>query len=114
MSATLTQKLIKVGKSLNTRFTLHSKPLAWEEIFSDTGLLPAIARRADQLCSLCLGYGLGVSFDQAEGTVLGIKAKFDESTPSTLRVLCIIDVLQEIIKNSRSPGDVSLDELMYD
>lgn len=114
MVATLNSNLIKVAKAMGVRYTLHSKPLAYEEIFTDTGLLPAIARRADQLCSLCLGYGLGVTFDQAEGTVLGIKANFDDATPTTLRVLCIIDVLKEIAKNARTTGPIPLDELMYD
>lgn len=114
MATDLSQKLEKVAASMGARFTLHNKPIAYREIFSETGLLPAIARRADQLCSLCLGYGIGASFDQAEGSVLGIKVKFDEATPTILRVLCIIDVVKELIKNSKTAGPVPLDELMYD
>ncbi len=55
-----------------------------EEVFSPTGLLPALARRADQLCSLCLGYGLGATFEESQGTILVFKVVFDDITPSIL------------------------------
>lgn len=77
-------------------------------------MLPAIAKRADQLCSLCLGYGLGLTFEEAEGSVLGTKVIFDEITPPVLRMLCITDVVNELIQ-ATPKGDVTvLDQLMYD
>jgi intracellular multiplication protein IcmS len=106
--------MILISKSLKTNFTLKGKPISYEEVFSETGLLPALARRADQLCSLCLGYGIGVSFEEAENTLLGVKVAFDNVTPSSLRYLCITDVLTEIIQMSGSPINIALDELMYD
>lgn len=110
----LTKKLSALAKAMKVNFTLNGKPIAYDKVFADTGLLPALARRADQLCSLCLGYGIGISFDEAEKATLGVKIKFDEVTPSTLRLLCIYDVLSELIQSSPSKEGVSLDELMYD
>jgi len=103
-----------ISKSLNANFTLNDRPISYEEIFADTGLLPAIARRADQLCSLCLGYGIGASFDEAEKSLLGVKVTFDDVTPNLLRYLCITDVLCELIQNGKSTSSTPLDELMYD
>lgn len=108
------QKLTAISKTLNANFTLNDKPIEAREVFADTGLLPAISRRADQLSSLCLGYGLGISFDEAENAMLGVKINFDGSTPEILRLMCITDVLCELIQSSPSQTSVPLDELMYD
>lgn len=110
----ISKQLETIATSMGTKFTLHSNPTSYQEVFSPIGLLPALARRADQLCSLCLGYGIGATFDQSEGSTLGLRVTFDEVTPNALRLLCIIDVLKEIIKNARTTGPVALDELTYD
>jgi len=110
----LNKKLCNLAKILKVNFTLHDKPISHAEVFSDTGLLPALAKRADQLCTLCLGYGIGVTFADVDKSLLGFKVQFDEITPNVLRLLCIYDVLFEIIKISYSKEKVALDELMYD
>lgn len=110
----LTRKFISIAKSLGASFTLNGKPITMEEVFADTGLLPAISRRADQLCSLCLGYGIGVSFEEVEKSLLGVQVIFDDVTPNVLRFLCIADVLCELIHAGPSPSSTPLDELMYD
>jgi intracellular multiplication protein IcmS len=108
------RKLCNIAKALNGNFTLNSRPITYDEVFNDVGLLPAISRRADQLCSLCLGYGIGVTFDEAEKALLGVRVVFDDVTPDTLRFLCITDVLNELIKAGPSKESTPLDELMYD
>lgn len=110
----LSKQLTALAKSLNVKFTFNEKPINYDEVFSSTGLLPGIARRADQLSSLCLGYGIGAIFDDAEKTLLGVEVKFDEVTPNVLRLLCLTDVMLELIKSAASKDAVSLDELMYD
>ena len=103
-----------IAAGMNAKFYLNDRFVSFEEVFLDTGLLPAIARRADQLCSLCLGYGLGVSFDEAENALLGTRVIFDEVTPNVLRLLCMTDVLNELIQGGPSRDYTPLDELMYD
>lgn len=103
-----------IAANMNAKFYLNDRFVSFDEVFSDTGLLPAMARRADQLCSLCLGYGLGVSFDEAEGALLGTRVVFDEVTPNVLRLLCITDVVNELIQGGPSRDYTPLDELMYD
>ncbi len=107
-------KLIAMTKALGASFTLKGRPISPAEIFSDTGLLPGLTKRADQLSSLCLGYGLGATYQDIEKSLLGVKVTFDEFTPDALRLFCILDVLNELIKNSPMKESVSLDELMYD
>ena len=110
----LQKKLTDIARNLNANFTLNGRHISYDEVFAETGLLPAIARRADQLCSLCLGYGIGISFDEAEKSVLGVKVDFDEVTPNVLRLLCMTDVLCELIKAGSTRDETPLDELMYD
>ena len=110
----ISQQMAKVARLMGGQFSLNGRPMTMEEVFSTTGLLPGMARRADQLSSLCLGYGIGVTFEEAEGSVLGVKVIFDDITPNVLRLLCLIDVLNELMKGSSRGEMVALDQLMYD
>lgn len=110
----ITNNLCGLAKTLNVKFVFCGKPISFEDIFSQTGLLPPIAQRADRICSLCLGYGIGATFVEAEKSLLGVKVQFDDITPDILRVIFIYDVLLEIVKNTVSQDQISLDELMYD
>lgn len=112
--ATIAEMMTLVIKTMGVGFTLNGKPMSPAEVFSDIGLMPAIARRADQLCSLCLGYGIGVSFEDEKGAILGSKVKFDDVTPDILRLTCITDVICELVKAAPSKEVTPLDELMYD
>lgn len=106
--------MAKVAKTMGARFSLNGRPMTVEEVFAPTGLLPAICRRADQLSSLCLGYGLGATFEDAQGSVLGVKVIFDDITPNALRVLCLTDVLHELTQSTPKGEVTMLDQLMYD
>jgi intracellular multiplication protein IcmS len=114
VTVSLQDDLAKIAKGLKAKFTLNDRQISYEEVFSETGLLPAMARRADQLSSLCLGYGIGVSFDEAEKSLLGVKVTFDDVTPNVIRYLCLTDVLCELIQSGATPHSTPLDELMYD
>ena len=110
----ITQQMIKIARVMNARFSLNGRPLTTEEVFSPVGLLPGIARRADQLSSLCLGYGIGATFEEAEGTPLNLKVTFDDMTPNVLRLLCLIDVVNELMRGTGRGDMAALDQLMYD
>ena len=111
---TINSDIEAITKVLRCNFTLRDQPIAAEKVFSDGGLLPAIMRRADQLSSFCLGYGLGVTFEETQNTMLGVKVKFDEVTPNSLRLICAADVIIELMQNSPSRDVTPLDDLMYD
>lgn len=114
MAANIAEQMVKIVRAMNGRFSLNGRPMTTEEVFSNTGLLPGIARRADQLSSLCLGYGIGVTFEEAEGSALGVKVIFDDATPNTMRLLCLIDVVYELMKGTSRGDMTSLDQLLYD
>ncbi|MDR3501058.1 MAG: type IV secretion IcmS family protein [Legionella sp.] len=114
MERTISQCMGIIAASMNAKFYLNDRFVSYDEVFAETGLLPAIAKRADQLCSLCLGYGLGATFDESEGALLGLRVVFDEVTPNVLRLLCMTDVVNELIQGGPSKDYTPLDELMYD
>lgn len=114
MNVDISKSMAMIAAHLNAKFYLNDRFVSYEEIFSVTGLLPAIAKRADQLCSLCLGYGLGLSFDDSEEALLGSRVSFDEVTPNAIRLLCMTDVVNELIQHGPSKEYTPLDELMYD
>ncbi len=110
----ISQVICKVVRTMGVRFSLNGRPMTAEEVFSPTALLPGIARRADQLCSLCLGYGIGITFEDTEGATLGVKVIFDDITPNMLRLMCVIDAINEL-SQATPRGDLTpLDQLMYD
>jgi len=109
-----TKFLCALMNAENVDFVLDGKPISKEEVFADTGFLPAIARRADKMCLLCLGYGIGVTFVDAEKSRLGSRVQFDEVTPNTLRLLYFYDVIMEMVGSESEKNQVSVDELMYD
>src|SRR5436190_8416661 len=113
-SVDIGQQMVRAARLMNAQFSLNGRPMTMEEVFNPTGLLPGIARRADQLSSLCLGYGIGVTFEEAEGTPLGVKVIFDEITPNVLRLLTMIDVLNELMKATPRGEVTALDQLLYD
>jgi intracellular multiplication protein IcmS len=114
IEANLQQKLVIVAKSMGCRFFLKGDPIAAEKVFSPTGLLPSIMRRADQLCSFCLGSGLGATFEKSEGTMLGVTVTLTDQVPMVLRLLCATDILAELVQGSPSIKAISVDNLAAD
>ena len=110
----LSKHLQQIAKKMPVKFTLKGAQVALEQVFSPSGLLPGLGRRADQLASLCFGYGLGIKLEEDDKALLGVRAVFDDYTPNVLRILCIFDSLQELVTMSPSATEVPLDELMYD
>lgn len=110
----LANQLSAVAQSMGCRYLVKGEVVPYEHVFSPTGLLPAIMRRADQLCSFCLGYGLGLTFERSDSATLGVVVQFDTTTPNVLRLLCVTDVLFEFMQQAPSPDAISLDDLMLD
>lgn len=110
----LSGQVSAIAQNMGCQYTLRGEPISYEKAFSLTGLLPAILRRADQLCSFCLGYGLGLTFDRSENTTLGVTVQMDSVTPTVLRLLCITDILYEFMQQADSPQAIPLDELLSD
>ena len=110
--SSISEQLTSVAKIMGCRYTLRGESIPYEQVFALTGLLPAILRRADQLASFCLGYGLGLTFERAEAAITGVVVQFDSTTPNVIRLLCATDVLYEFMQQAPSPDAISLDNLL--
>lgn len=114
MNSDIPKTLGLIATYMGCKFYLNDRFLTFEEVFSETGLLPALTKRAEQLSSLCLGYGLGATYEDAEGATLGNRVIFDSVTPNSLRLLFILDIINELVHGGPSKDYTPLDELMYD
>lgn len=108
------KKVMAVVKYMGKSLQFKGQQLAYEEACSPSGLLPGLTKRADQVAHLAFGYGLGAKYEDDEQSLLGKRVVFDEHTPDTLRLMCIVDTLQELLKTSPDEHTIICDELMYD
>jgi len=109
----ITDALVKICTQISANFYLNGSFISYGEIFKDNGMLPAIAKQADQLSTLCLGYGIGISFEENPESIIGKKVIFDDVTPNSIRILFLFDVIQDLIQSGPSRDYTPLDELMY-
>ncbi len=110
----ISDAMVSIAKLLRCQFVLKDQPISAEQVFATTGLLPAMTKRADQLATFCLGYGLGATYEDSSDSMLGSKVIFDDKTPNGLRVMCLTDVLIEFIQMAPSREQTPLDDLAYD
>lgn len=110
----LIKNLQAIVKKMGVNFSIKNKRLTCDNLLSDEGVLPGLIKRADNLAKLCLGYGLGAQYEDAEDTLLGFKFSLDNATPTSIRLLFIVDVLCEFVERSPSRESVALDEILYD
>lgn len=110
----LSAALCAIAGRLNCNFILRDQPIEFEKVFSEVGLLPSIMKRADQLSNFCLGYGLGATYEDTPGTLGGLRVAFDDKTSQALRLLCVTDVLVELMHLAPSRDKTPLDDLLFD
>ena len=103
-----------ISKKNGLQFSLRSKKIEDEEVFSDVGLLPALLKRADQLSSLCFGVTSSATYVDEEKSILGTKLLLKDNASLPMGVyLSLLDTIEEITRGVRN-GRVDLDELLYD
>jgi len=113
MSLSLIQKVCHNFSTIyGLTYTLRSKSLTYEEVFSPRGLLPALLKSANQLSTLCLNKKYPVTFQDYEKSTLGFEVSVADEKIDTDLLLIIIDQLNMVTKGVRK-GRVALDEWMY-
>ena len=65
----MVEHFIKVTKSLGCQYTIKGNPTTPEEVFTKTGVLPGILRRADQLAELIFSSGSIISNSKPEEVI---------------------------------------------
>ena len=108
------EQCIALSRVMGVEYGVKSRELTYDEVFSVTGFLPPIAKRADQLAMICFGYGIGATFIDYDKSSCGLKVEFDISAPNSIRMICIADVICELVTMAAVADKVMLDELLYD
>ena len=103
-----------VADRMQIKFTINNKPLTSMEVFAANGMFPAIIKRADQLSHFCLGTGLGITVEEAATSMMGTKAVMDQTISNAYRIMCMTEILCELMESSPNPKLLALDNLMYD
>ena len=102
----------KITAKSGITYVLKSKEIEHEKVFSTSGLLPSIIKRADQLSLLLFGRKTGSVFKDNEKAMLGVEVLIDDCRQMSA-LLCVSDVLMELIKKANN-NRVDVDELLYD
>ena len=99
---------------LGCKFEIFGKSITSEKVFADDGLLPSFSKRAETLSTFVLNKTLGISYQKVPGSISGLKVSFDDSVPNSYRILCLLDVLIELVHQNSSSKKIKLDQLLYD
>ncbi len=105
--------LLLVAQEMKLGFVLHGKALSLEEVFAEKGLLPSIMRRSDQLSSFCLGYGLGLTFEDSSSARLGVVVKSNDEVPNAMRLMCAPEIFFDLAESAADRSKKALDDQMY-
>lgn len=113
--SSLSQACIAYAKAKDVSFVYKQKPLSYEEVFADFGILPGMLKRANKVSSVCLGSSLGGTFPKEERSYLGYKVELHSLAFSLpIVMLFIVDVLEAVIGGAGPGGKVVLDEFSYE
>lgn len=110
-NAVIPKAVAAIAETLGCKLFFKGQSISCERAFALNGLLPGLVRRADQLAGFCIGYQLGATFEQADHALSGVVVQFDDRISNALRLLCITDVLIEIVQHAPDSQQVSLDML---
>lgn len=103
-----------IADRMQVKFTLNNKTMTSSEVFAENGMFPAIIKRADQLSAFCLGTGLGLGYEESANSLLGTRAIMDNTVSNAYRIMCMTEILYELVESSPNPRLLALDNLMFD
>ena len=105
---------VESQKVFKVKYTLNDKTKAMKKFSRFRLFAGNVPQRADQLASLCLRYGIGATYDEAEQRSLGVRVKSMISPLMSCVCPVLVDVIYQLIESAPAGGNVPLDELMYD
>ena len=99
--------------SLKSNSGAQSSMITAEAAFAANGVLPAIAKRAEQICSMALGTELGATYKKCTKSPISREVSFNSGPLNSARIMIIADILLETIRFGGSEV-ISLDEFLYE
>ncbi len=111
---TISDYLVQVSRLLHCQFEIYGSSVAAEKVFAPEGMLPAFFKRAENLSLFVLNKPLGIIFEKVPQSMNGTRVRCDDSVPNSYRILCLMDILVELLHESGSQKVIKLDQLLYD
>lgn len=108
------QYFVQISKILNCKYEMYGNIVTADKVFAPDGMLPSFFKRAENLSLYVLNKPLGVIFEKLPSGMSGIRCTWDESVPNSYRILCLLDVLLELLQESGAKKVIRLDSLLYD
>lgn len=108
-----TEQLVAIANHMQWRFKLKGDNITPEEVFAHNGLLPGIAKKANQMALLCAGADIGAQISEDKNSTLGKTVTFEKEQLSLPAILFIFDQIMEMSKLGDGLA-ISLDDLLYD
>lgn len=110
----ISKYLETISLIVGAKFELYGQPIENGKVFSEKGLLPAFTKRAEGNSLFTLNKTLGAKFKKNAQAVAGLEVEYDDEVPSSYRILCIMDVLFELMQGQQDQERINLDQLLYD
>jgi intracellular multiplication protein IcmS len=111
---TIPEYFVAITKILQCKFEMYGNSVPAEKVFSPEGMLPSLFKRAENLSLFVLNKPLGIYFEKYTQGMSGIKVTWDDTVPNSYRILCLLDILVELLQESGTKKIVRLDSLLYD
>ncbi len=99
--------MLDLGRKTRKKFMYNKAEISPEVVFSFTGALPLLVRRAGLLHDFLFGESLKVSFKSDANALTGERVDILEKQSSFVLIMLLYDVLEEMVVNS-GKGDVLL------
>jgi hypothetical protein len=110
----ISKYLETISLFVGAKFELYGQPIENEKVFSTKGLLPAFTKRSENNALFTINITLGAQFKKNSQAVAGLEVEYNDQIPNSYRILCIMDVLFELMQNQQGQERINLDQLLYD
>jgi len=111
---TVSEYLVQASRLLHCKFEIYGNSVTADKVFADDGMLPAFFKRAENLSLFVLNKPLGLNFEKVSQSMNGTRVRCDDTVPNSYRILCLLDILIELLHESGPQKIIRLDPLLYD
>lgn len=108
----LTQFLCAFAEQMKCSFTLRGQSMPADKAFAPKALLPALLKKADHLCDFCMGHGIHVMFPEEQSSMVSYTFELKPEASKPMILLCLVDVMMDMIYAASSRDAIALDELL--
>lgn len=108
MSLDISKILLKLAEQRDKTFIYQGQPISLEQVFSMSGGLPILAKRANLLADFLFGESLKVYYRDDPESLTGERLEIDPEQHAFVLLMLLFDVVEEIFVNAGDAQEVTL------